>query len=690
MKSFYITLMLIIALPLSVLSQTAFTHKVVPQSKPNLPAVTKDLENANYFSNHDKDIYPKQLGKYKVIDTTIDVVFNSLYYDNTPLVYEPKSNTLFLVQTNRGLVKSTDDRMTGFIYLYWSQDNGSTWERETIFGKDSTVAKGMVPVNMSLSVTNPTGGSDPSTFNYVVFGRLFQYNPKSKKYDNKGGYYLLNSGKGFDGFEPPYNEEGPLTNNPGTNQIWSGAKMFSSEGNGTHYMFLYGTLSPKPNQQYGMYGFGFVGMKNGGISDLNSFVPDAWGPQKWRQSPNLNSSYNAPLNVDVDEEGTLYAAFNNIFSDDIENRVLGISKSVDNGNTWSAFDRMPLSAITDYLNQYDSKLAFISDPYTSNGFAVTGKNKYSFVGTMVNYTNNNDTLVKFVEISSDNGTWSIKQIGDNSRYLVRLLHDTTDTDVDTVVKEGFYENPRGCEIQLAKTADGQNMVCKYIVNRSTLSALNPVVTLAGGNAQIDSILTTDIYYSYRSLSQSTWSEPKTITNDEWMNKVTWIPNIVPSLTEIPIIEHTTVQFINPANERLKNKYPYWLQNYVTDPLIRNLILLATFNAITGSSVRNESIQVGPGTSVDDQLMPDFKLFDIYPNPVSGIASLSYNLEMPANVKIELYNALGEIVKVISESKSMDLGFFNVSFDVSDLPVGTYYYTLTANGRAITKLMNIIR
>jgi hypothetical protein len=224
-----------------------------------------------------------------------------------------------------------------------------------------------------------------------------------------------------------------------------------------------------------------------------------------------------------------------------------------------------------------------------------------------------------------------------------------------------------------------------------LAILNPAVTLVGGTLQIDSILTTDVYYSYRSLSQGGWSTAKTITDDQWMNKVTWIPNIIPSITDVPIIEHTTVKFTNQANPRVINKYPYWLQNYIVESGIRNLILFASFNAQSNDNIiRNESIQTTGTTSVDEQLMPDFELFDIYPNPVSSVASVSYNLELPANVKIELYNTMGQKVLVILDSQSMNAGFGSVNFNVSELPVGTYYYTLTANGRAITKIMNIIR
>lgn len=690
MKNLYLSLMLLVALPLSVLSQTALYNKALPQTKPNLPTITKQLENVNSYLSRDKNIFPKQMGSYKVIDTTIDVIFNSVYDACTPFVYEPKSKTLFYVQTYRARMKTSDSGMTGFVFIYWSQDDGATWSRETVYQKLD-----YVPTNMSIAVLNPNNSQNPSDFNYVLLGRVFHYNPAhTPDYDNLGGFYLLSEGTGFSKFDT-YTEEGPQTNNPGAGQVWVGAKMISTENGGTPYMYGFATLSPKTNNQFGMYGFAYAGLKGKSINDFSSLIPTAWGPTNWRSTGDFNTSYNGPIYVDVDAEGTLYAAVNNFFAVDVDNRVLGISKSTDHGKTWSAFDKFPISIINDYIaaNGYESAGNFT--PYSTNGFAVTGKDQYSFVCSFTYVINAaaSTTDRVFLEIFKENGNWQIRAIAPINGVNWRLPYFISDTlnGSGASIVDGFDDNPRGYEIQLSKTADGQNLFLKYIDNRKELGVLNPAVTLVN-NGQIDSILTTDVYYAYRSTTGGAWTVAnKSITDDPWMNKVTWIPNIIPSLNKIPLIEHTTVQFTNKLNPRMINKYPYWLQNYVVESGIRNLILFASFDAQNPASIHNQSIQdTASVSSVDDQLMPNFKLGNVSPNPVSGSATISFTLDLPANVKIELFNALGEKVQVISESQSMNPGFTGVSFNVNDLPTGTYYYTMTANGRSITKILNVVK
>jgi hypothetical protein len=553
---------------------------------------------------------------------------------------------------------------------------------------------------MSLAVLNPNNKTDPAEFSYVVFGRLFKYNATTKSYDIQGGLFLLSDGSGFDKFEQ-YPEEGPLTNNPGTAQQWNSVKMFSTEANGAPYIYQYGTLSPKPNQQYGMYGFAYIGMNGGAVSDLGSIIPNVWGPQNWRATGDFNSSYNAPMYIDNDSEGTLYAVVHNMFADDQENRVVAISKSSDNGKTWSSFDRFPKEKMDEYLqiSGYTSQVTGGLKAYKSSGFAVTGVDQFSYVYTASNINSTSQTQKDyFFEIFKESGQWSIREIAHNTGDKWRtpwLLQDTTGTNIDTIIIDGFQDNPRGYEIQLAKTADGQNLVLKYTDNRDDLADLDPPIQLVNSNG-IDSMLTTDIYCTYRPITGGAWTVPKTVTNDIWMNKVTWIPNIIPSLIDIPIIENVTVRFSNPQNVRVINKYPYFLQNYVVGSYIRNLILFASFDATINDNIVDDQLQKPEGifgfpvSDVNEQLMPEFKLFDISPNPVSGEASLSYNLERPSNVKIELFNALGQKVKIIRENGLVNPGYWIVNFNTNDLTIGTYYYTLTANGRAITKIMNVVR
>ncbi|MBW8050863.1 MAG: T9SS type A sorting domain-containing protein [Cytophagales bacterium] len=77
---------------------------------------------------------------------------------------------------------------------------------------------------------------------------------------------------------------------------------------------------------------------------------------------------------------------------------------------------------------------------------------------------------------------------------------------------------------------------------------------------------------------------------------------------------------------------------------------------------------------------------IYPNPFLNKIFIEYKLVNPANITIEVYNLFGQKVITLLENIKNDAGTFNVSFDVSKLPNGIYFYTLQTENSRITKSM----
>ncbi|HMB89310.1 MAG TPA: FG-GAP-like repeat-containing protein [Rhodothermales bacterium] len=67
---------------------------------------------------------------------------------------------------------------------------------------------------------------------------------------------------------------------------------------------------------------------------------------------------------------------------------------------------------------------------------------------------------------------------------------------------------------------------------------------------------------------------------------------------------------------------------------------------------------------------------IWPNPSSGIVTITYQLAQPVRVKIEVFDVLGRVVATLVD-KGQESGLHNVEFDAVHLPSGTYVYRLTA-------------
>ncbi|MEZ5018287.1 MAG: T9SS type A sorting domain-containing protein [Flavipsychrobacter sp.] len=78
---------------------------------------------------------------------------------------------------------------------------------------------------------------------------------------------------------------------------------------------------------------------------------------------------------------------------------------------------------------------------------------------------------------------------------------------------------------------------------------------------------------------------------------------------------------------------------------------------------------------------------LYPNPTTNAVTLSYRLPSPNKVDIMLYTIDGRLLKVLNKGKSMAAGHQHLSFDIGDLPIGSYIIHInTGNSFSNTKLI----
>ncbi|MCO5250037.1 MAG: T9SS type A sorting domain-containing protein [Candidatus Kapabacteria bacterium] len=692
MKRFFYTLLVMVVFPALVYSQGLFLNEASTSPAQNHMNESELLQIIPEVS-YDKQLAPFSQGKFKEIGITIDLIFNTYYSGVTPFVYEPNSGTLIYVQTDRIRVPEGSDSaaLTGIVRIYTSQDGGNNWQTHEIYRK-----WGSVPVNASIAVLNPNNETNPANFKYVISTRHFELVREMGQpddYAGKGGLFLLYEGNNFSYIEYP--EAGPLSNNPGTNQLWSMTNMTASSAKGGNHFYSGGLLTPANNFiQYGYYGFGYIELET---SDVGSSIPPQFNYDQFKPSSGgLGSSFTSQMNLDVDAQGNVYAAVNNHFKPNTDDpaRVVGVSKSADNGKSFSEFNKMSLSIIEDFVSFKGGSTAIGSAqpglyPYASNGFRVTAEDEYSFIYRIFSWASTESGAAFIVEAFRKDGQWGMREISTFNGHKWRIPYVIQDTNAASAPpRDEFFNNSRQQEVQLAITADGQYLIAKWMDNRDNLVKLETPQTLVGGGV-VDSMLTTDIFYSYRAVNGTQWSPAYNLTDDVWMNKGTWIPNIVPSINQIPIIEHATVRFTNPANPRLN--YPYFMQNYVVQASIRNHILVATFDGLNPGNIRNEQIQIPEGVagaSVDEENY-NFRVFNMNPNPVDNEGYINYQLDAPGHVTIDIHNSLGQKVMNVRNAFT-DQGLWQANFSASELPSGAYFYTLTFNGKSVTKTMHIAR
>jgi len=85
----------------------------------------------------------------------------------------------------------------------------------------------------------------------------------------------------------------------------------------------------------------------------------------------------------------------------------------------------------------------------------------------------------------------------------------------------------------------------------------------------------------------------------------------------------------------------------------------------------------------------FSLEQNFPNPFNPNTVISYSLPSASNVKLVVYNTLGQNVKVL-ENGYKNAGGYSVHFDASDLPSGIYFYRLEAGQFTQVKKMMLLK
>jgi len=86
----------------------------------------------------------------------------------------------------------------------------------------------------------------------------------------------------------------------------------------------------------------------------------------------------------------------------------------------------------------------------------------------------------------------------------------------------------------------------------------------------------------------------------------------------------------------------------------------------------------------------FVLSQNYPNPFNPSTNISFSLPTAANVRLSVYNVLGQEVATLLSNKALNSGTHIVAFDASALSSGMYIYRLEAGSFVSTKRMMLIK
>jgi hypothetical protein len=126
-------------------------------------------------------------------------------------------------------------------------------------------------------------------------------------------------------------------------------------------------------------------------------------------------------------------------------------------------------------------------------------------------------------------------------------------------------------------------------------------------------------------------------------------------------------------------------------------VIATDGTFEVASIDTFSLIANVTVSIDmtESTIPDeYELMQNYPNPFNPTTSIAYGLPEDSNVRIDVYNLLGQTVVTLVNTRK-DAGYHSVQWDGRDVNgdlvrSGVYIYKITANSFAQTKKMILLK
>ncbi|HTR80270.1 MAG TPA: T9SS type A sorting domain-containing protein, partial [Bacteroidota bacterium] len=121
--------------------------------------------------------------------------------------------------------------------------------------------------------------------------------------------------------------------------------------------------------------------------------------------------------------------------------------------------------------------------------------------------------------------------------------------------------------------------------------------------------------------------------------------------------------------------------------------IGTFNSASDLAMINAAFEAAAGTPLgvgkEPTVVNTFNLNQNYPNPFNPSTTISFSIAKASNVKLTVYNLLGQKVATLVD-RFMNPGDQSVVFDASKLSSGMYIYRLDAGAFSSVKKMMLLK
>jgi hypothetical protein len=233
------------------------------------------------------------------------------------------------------------------------------------------------------------------------------------------------------------------------------------------------------------------------------------------------------------------------------------------------------------------------------------------------------------------------QVALNSSFTAIIFDDSTLTDT-TIVVPGLTDGRRHYWRVNAKNSAGNGPYSDY---RRFVTLLSPPTALS---ASLDSNLTVNLNWTDNSGTETKYFIMRQTGGQAF--------EIIDSLG-------ANATTYNDLNVQLGNDYSYkiFCSNSFAVSDFSNEVLISIV------SVENNRIQIPT----------KFELYSNFPNPFNPGTTIRFALPFDSNVKMVIYNALGEVVRELVNDP-LSAGYYEFYFDSGNLSSGIYFYSIDAN------------
>lgn len=222
-------------------------------------------------------------------------------------------------------------------------------------------------------------------------------------------------------------------------------------------------------------------------------------------------------------------------------------------------------------------------------------------------------------------------------------------------------------------------------NKQTGSVYFYTENSAGWNQSLELIETTSEHNDHFGVSISCNSNGNLFVGANRVNTDSNLNSGTVYLYETFLGQGSSVSQTSELTLSLINAYDQYGSNISTDE--ENIIIGSPYADVNGMN-NSGTVSFFRMTSIVDSTLNSSDVYTLeqnVPNPSNGLTVIRYGLKKAGDVKISIYNIMGQLVEVLV-NEYQDFGVYNIPFEKGSHGTGVYIYKIEVNDFTASKKM----